>query len=146
LPRPLHLAEFQQATARQKKYGPTFKQLEDEYYWKKGFHRKLNDTLSYRLDNNIPPAIGHLFAMNLTANHLEDYDMLEEWHKADKDRYDNDKAKRMHIVHYWGEPIKSIKRAWKAALINLISSCLSLYNWPPDTEEVVGSNPIVPTI
>jgi site-specific recombinase XerD len=42
--------------------------------------------------------------------------MLTEWFVADKKRYGDKQAKRMNIVHYWGERVHSIKRAWKAAL------------------------------
>jgi integrase len=234
-----------------KHYGPTFSQLGDLYYKKKGFDRKPRETLSYRLDNNIYPAIGHLYATRITQNDMEDYvdhrrkdgvsdssiareitdikailnwstrrkpplipinpvrdfkapaeknevilppdqdeiaaiykhacphlqrfitlasflgcrpgatellsltwtsvsfqwqsirvmsadkggppfrqvpihellhEQLKNWHAADKKYFEGRNAKKrktvktMHIVHYWGSPVKSIKRAWRSAL------------------------------
>jgi len=53
--------------------GPTFFDLAKEYYSRKGFDRKPHESLSYRLDGAILPIIGHIRAMHLTGNHLEDY-------------------------------------------------------------------------
>lgn len=225
-------------------YGPTFAELAKHYYRQKGFDRKPNETLSYRLDKAINPLIGHLHAMSMTATHLENYidrrrhdgvkdssisreltdikailnwsvkrrpqlipvnpvrdfkapsfryevimppepdeldaiyqnaqshlqrfivlasyigarpgavellalkwssvswarctigvvsankggppyravpihdglfGQLKDWYEADKKKYGKHAAK-MAIVHYWGEPVKSIKRAWRSAL------------------------------
>jgi integrase len=54
-------------------YGPTFEDLAATYYNKRGFDRKPRETLSYRLDGAILPAIGHHAAMSLTESHLDDY-------------------------------------------------------------------------
>ena len=64
---------FRRGRPVRKQYGPTFAELAALYYKKKGFDRKPRETLSYRLDGSIIPAIGHRYAMSLTANHLEDY-------------------------------------------------------------------------
>jgi integrase len=54
-------------------YGPTFEALSEVYVDKKGYNRKPRQSLSYRLDGAILPAIGHHSAMSLTISHLEDY-------------------------------------------------------------------------
>ena len=54
-------------------YGPSFSDLAGLYFHKKGFGRKPRETLSYRLDGAILPAIGHHYAMSLTVDHMDGY-------------------------------------------------------------------------